>query len=59
MIPAQTSLDLDAGLEGFERLVWLRARLSNVLDAKRYDIVGFPLPGRSVFVSVEVRTGPL
>ena len=32
-----------------------RARLANVLDSDRFDIVGYPLPGRSAYVSLEVR----
>jgi len=31
----------------------------NALDADRYDIVGFPLPRRSVFLSAEVHLAPL
>jgi hypothetical protein len=33
--------------------------VADVLDAERYDVVGFPLPRRSFFVSLELRTGPL
>jgi iron complex outermembrane receptor protein len=55
VIPEQASLDLDATLIGFERALVLRGRVSDVLDAQRYDVVGFPLPRRSVFVSLESR----
>ena len=55
VIPEQVSLDLDAALEGFEGSAVLRGRVSDVLDAARFDVVGFPLPGRSLFVSLELR----
>jgi iron complex outermembrane receptor protein len=55
LIPEQASLDLDATLAGFEHALVLRGRVSDVLDAERYDVVGFPLPRRSVFVSLESR----
>jgi vitamin B12 transporter len=59
IIPEQASLNLDAALACFERALFLRARVADALDAERYDVVGFPLPGRSFFVSLELRTGPL
>jgi iron complex outermembrane receptor protein len=59
VIPEQASLDLDAALQGFEGKVWLRGRVTDVLDTPRYDVVGFPLPGRSFFVSLELNTGAL
>ncbi|HWP08903.1 MAG TPA: TonB-dependent receptor [Polyangiaceae bacterium] len=57
VIPEQTSLDLDAGLLLLDRTLWLRGRVTDLLDSPRWDIVGFPLPGRSVFVSLEARVG--
>jgi iron complex outermembrane receptor protein len=57
VIPEQTSLDLDAALLLLDRALWLKARVTDLLDAPRWDIVGFPLPGRSVFVSLEARVG--
>lgn len=56
VIPEQASLDLDTTLVFLERALFLRARVADVLDAERYDVVGFPLPRRSWFVSVEGRT---
>lgn len=58
VIPEQTSLDLDAVLAALDGKLVLRGRVSDVLDAQRFDVVGFPLPGRSVFVSLEARGGP-
>jgi iron complex outermembrane receptor protein len=59
VIPEQTSLDLDAAVLVLERALWVRGRVTDVFDAERYDVVGFPLPGRSAFVSLEVRAGAL
>jgi iron complex outermembrane receptor protein len=55
VIPEQHVLDLDASVAALGGGMVLRARLANVLDSTRYDVVGFPLPGRSVFVSLEGR----
>jgi iron complex outermembrane receptor protein len=54
VIPAQTTLDLELE-QGFSgEQIKSRARVANVLDAERFDVVGYPLPGRSVFVSMEI-----
>jgi vitamin B12 transporter len=58
IIPEQASLDLDASLACLERTLFLRGRVTDVLDAKRSDIVGFPLPRRSFFASLELRLDP-
>lgn len=55
VIPEQHSLDLDASVSALEGGIVLRARLVNVFDTPRYDVVGFPLPGRSFFASLEGR----
>jgi vitamin B12 transporter len=59
VIPEQASLDLDAAVLVLDRALWVRGRITDVFDANRYDVVGFPLPGRSAFVSLEVRAGSL
>jgi iron complex outermembrane receptor protein len=53
VIPEQHSLDLDASVAALDGGLVLRARVVNLFDTARYDVVGFPLPGRSFFVSVE------
>jgi vitamin B12 transporter len=53
VIPDQTSLDVEIFLHSFRRRLVTRARMANALDSRRFDIVGFPLPGRSVFASLE------
>ena len=55
VIPEQHVIDLDASVAALGGGLVLRARLANVLDGARYDVVGFPLPGRSAFVSLEGR----
>jgi vitamin B12 transporter len=55
VIPEQASVDVDAAVEGLGGAAVLRGRVSDVFDAARFDVVGFPLPGRSLFVSLELR----
>jgi iron complex outermembrane receptor protein len=55
VIPEQQSLDLEASITALHGSALLSARLVNVFDAARYDVVGFPLPGRSFFVAFEGR----
>jgi vitamin B12 transporter len=57
VIPEQTSIDLDAALLLLDRTLWLKGRVTDLLDSPRWDVVGFPLPGRSVFVSLEAQVG--
>jgi vitamin B12 transporter len=55
VIPEEHGLDVDASVSALEGSVVLRTRVTNVLDQNRWDVVGFPLPGRSVFVSLEAK----
>lgn len=55
LIPEQHTLDLDASVAALEGGLVLRARVVNLFDTARYDVVGFPLPGRSFFTSLEAR----
>jgi hypothetical protein len=56
VIPQSTTLDLDATvaarIAGY--LVTLRGRVSNLTNATLFDLVGYPLPPRRAFSSVEV-----
>lgn len=52
VIPAQSALDVELFLRSLGSIA-TRARVANLLDQRRFDVVGFPLPGRSAFVSVE------
>jgi iron complex outermembrane receptor protein len=53
VIGAQTTVDLDAYLAWFDGRLTLRGRVADLFDAVRTDIVGFPLPGRSVYFGLE------
>jgi vitamin B12 transporter len=54
VIPAQGNLELGGEAELFHALV-ARVRVNNALDQNRFDVVGFPLPGTSLFASLEAR----
>jgi iron complex outermembrane receptor protein len=53
VIPEQGSLDVDLELHLPHTIV--RARLTDALDQIRFDQVGYPLPGRSGHIALEVR----
>lgn len=52
-------IDEQATVDGFYTLqlgkegVTMRAAVTNILDAPHFDVIGFPLPGRSVHLSFE------
>ncbi|MCS6900880.1 MAG: TonB-dependent receptor [Myxococcales bacterium] len=54
LLPAQGSLDLELTSLWWRRRLGVRLRGTNVLDQPRRDVVGFPLPGRAIFASVEL-----
>ncbi|MFZ5892615.1 MAG: TonB-dependent receptor [Myxococcota bacterium] len=54
VIPEQASVDLEAAALGIGQMLSTRLRVANLFDAARYDIVGFPLPGRSAFLAMEI-----
>jgi iron complex outermembrane receptor protein len=54
ILPAQSSLDLEAAWLGLFGALDARLRVANVFDVPRFDLVGYPLPGRSVHASLEV-----
>jgi len=56
VIPEQTTLGFTGAASWLDGVVVTRLRLANVLDAQRFDIVGYPLPGRSVYASLELHT---
>jgi vitamin B12 transporter len=56
VIPEQTTVGASAAATWFSGWLVTRLRLSNLLDAQRFDVVGYPLPGRSVYAALEVRT---
>ena len=54
VINGHSALDVDLTVALFESRLFLRAICDNVLDARAYDSVGLPLPGRSFFASMEL-----
>lgn len=54
VIPEQSSVDVEAALLQVGHLLTTRIRVSDVFDSFRTDIVGFPLPRRSFFLSMEL-----
>ena len=54
VLPASTTLDLGATLRfGREHELSLRAALDDVFDARHFDFIGYPIPGRSFHFSAE------
>ncbi len=53
VIEADGQLDLDGGLAFLDSRFALRWRLSNLLDQRAYDLVGYPLPGRAGHILLE------
>jgi vitamin B12 transporter len=56
VIPEQATLGLTGSATWFSGVLITRLRVANVLDASRFDIVGYPLPGRSVYASLELHS---
>jgi len=56
VIPEQGSLDVEARVGLLKGHVVCAARIADLLDDERFDIVGFPLPRRSAFFTLELRT---
>ncbi|HEY5956577.1 MAG TPA: TonB-dependent receptor [Polyangiaceae bacterium] len=55
VIDEQLSVDVEGYVEWFNGLLTARARVADLFDARRTDIVGYPLPGRSVYLGVEAQ----
>jgi iron complex outermembrane receptor protein len=53
VIAAQTTFDVEAQTHWLDERLALRARLANVFDARRFDAVGLPQPGRELSISGE------
>jgi vitamin B12 transporter len=53
VIPEQLAVDALMELSFARQTVVARLRVANVFDAPSFDIVGYPLPGRSVHASLE------
>ncbi|MCU0686403.1 MAG: TonB-dependent receptor [Polyangiaceae bacterium] len=55
VLPAQGSFDLEAEVAFLRDHVALRARAANLFDQARFDLVGYPLPGRAAYLAMEAR----
>ncbi|WP_394827760.1 TonB-dependent receptor domain-containing protein [Pendulispora albinea] len=53
VIDEQTSFDLEGYVSWFDGLLTARGRVADLGDARRTDIIGYPLPGRSVYFGLE------
>jgi iron complex outermembrane receptor protein len=55
VIPEQGSLDADLAIGLFHEHLSLRGRVSNVLNQTRWDLIGYPLPGRAAYAALEAQ----
>jgi len=55
VIPSQGSLDVEAEVAALHGRLALRARVANALDQTRFDLIGYPLPGRAAYVALEAQ----
>jgi iron complex outermembrane receptor protein len=55
VIPEQGTMEIETAVDSVSERVVIRGRIANVLDQERFDLVGFPLPGRALYGSLEVR----
>jgi vitamin B12 transporter len=55
VIPDQGSVDAELLAQTAGGALTARLRVADLLDSPRFDVVGFPLPGRSAFLSLEAQ----
>jgi iron complex outermembrane receptor protein len=53
VIPEQGTLDLEAEVKVLREKLAVRGRLANVLDQRRFDLIGYALSGRAVYGTLE------
>ncbi len=53
VLEADGQLDLDGSMSFLDRRIALRWRLSNLINRRTYDLVGYPLPGRAGHIMLE------
>ncbi len=56
VLPAQDTVDAEVLVEGLKSRWIVRVRVADLFDSPHFDVVGFPLPGRSLFTSLEVHS---
>jgi vitamin B12 transporter len=54
-IPEQGSLDLEVEVAMLDEHLAVRARVADVFDQARVDLVGYPLPRRAAYAALEAR----
>ena len=57
-VPSRTLAGAALGLSPWGESLRLTVEGKNLGDRRVFDVGGYPLPGRSVFVALEVRRGP-
>ena len=55
--PGRTRFGAGVGVGLFRGRIRIDAMIDDVFDARGQDVLGFPLPGRSFFVDLTLRTG--
>ena len=53
VLEADGQLDLDGSMSFLDQRVALRGRLSNLINQRTFDLVGYPLPGRAGHIMLE------
>jgi len=54
VVPEQGSLEVTGELRLFSEQLALTARLANLLGQTRFDLIGYPLPGRAAYLAMEI-----
>jgi len=54
VVPEQGSLDVTGELRLFGEQLALSVRLTNLLAQTRFDLIGYPLPGRAAYLAMEI-----
>jgi vitamin B12 transporter len=53
VMPPQGSLDVETELRLWTEHVAVRGRVANALGQTRFDLIGYPLPGRAAYLAME------
>ena len=53
VIGQQATVDVEGDVSFFDGLLTARARVADLFNAVRTDIVGYPLPARSIYAGLE------
>jgi outer membrane cobalamin receptor len=51
-LPTRASLDVGVATSTADDRLQLTARVDNLLDRPNFDLIGFPLPGRTMMVTL-------